>query len=65
MHFSGQNVEISPHAAQTSLPLAKKQCSSSQQEHQERDLMSPADFQTKHIALYAAKFNDSKKKKKN
>lgn len=57
-------VEISPHATQTSFLLAKKQVLITSTEHQERDLMSSADFQTKQPTLYVAKFSDSKKKKK-
>lgn len=57
-------VEISPHATQTSFPLAKKQVLITLTEHQEQDRMPSADFQTKHPALCLAKFSDSKNEKK-
>lgn len=59
-----KKVEISPHATQTSFPLAKKQVLITLTEHQEQDWMPSADFQTKHPALYLAKFSDSKNEKK-
>lgn len=64
MHYSGQKSRfllVLPRPAFPWQKKKKKQVLITSTEHQEQDLMSPADFQTKHPALYVQKFSDPQK----